>query len=169
MSKADDFNCVTWGDWAKDIVHLDFDDTPYGEVKLWAFRVCQWFKLEGFVILRSSIKQYIVKEKGKIIYEYKLGSYLVVFDHPVRWETNVKIMNWVALLSGNSDLQRYVRMQCIKQSSTARISEKTSKRKVKPIPRIVFRYGEQYRKVKWFLEIRTFLLDSLKRLKKDNM
>jgi len=46
-------------------------------------------------------------------------------------------------------------------------SEKRGNRKDKPIPRIVFRYGEQYRKVKWFLETRKFLLDSLKRLKKE--
>jgi len=158
---------ITWGDWADDVVHLDFDDTPLGEVKLWAYRTCFWFTLEGFVILRSSMKHYIVEEKGKIIYEYKLGSYLVVFDRPVRWKTNVRIMNWVALLSGNPDLQRYVRMQCIKRSSTARCSKKMEKRKDKPIPRIVFRYGEQYRKVKWFLETRKFLLDSLKRLKRE--
>jgi len=75
-------------------------------------------------------------------------------------------MNWVALLSGNPDLQRYVRMQCIKRSSTARISEKRSKHKVKPAPKILFRYGEQYRKVKWFLKTRKFILDSLKRMKK---
>jgi hypothetical protein len=114
------------------------------------------------------MKNYIVEETGKIIYKYKLGSYLVVFDRPIRWETNVKVMNWVALLSGNSDLQRYVRMQCIKRSSTNRISEKRSNYKVKPIPKVVFRYGKQYRKIQWFLETRKFLLDSLKRLKKNN-
>lgn len=155
---------ITWGDWAKDTVHLDFDNTPYGEVKLWAFRVCKWFKLEGFVILRSSMKHYVVEEKFKVIYEYKLGNYLVVFDRPVKWETNVKIMNWVALLSGNPDLQRYVRMQCIKQSSTARISKKRSRNKVKPVPKVVFRYGAQYRKIQWFLETRKFILNSLKQM-----
>ena len=72
-----------------------------------------------------------------------------------------------ARASGNPNLQRYVRMQCIKRSSTARCSKKRGNRKDKPIPRIVFRYGEQYRKVKWFLETRRFLLDSLKRLKKE--
>jgi hypothetical protein len=159
---------VTWGDWADDVVHLDFDNTPLGEVKLWAFRACFWFKLEGFIILRSSMKHYVVKEEGMVIYEYKLGSYHVVFDRPVRWKNNVKVMNWVALLSGNSNLQSYVRMQCIKRSSTARCSEKMGKQKVKPVPRLVFRYGKQYRKVKCFLETRKFILDSLKRLKKRN-
>jgi len=158
---------ITWGDWDKESVRLDFDDTPLGEVKLWAYRTCHWFKLEGFIILRSSMKHYVVKEKGKVVYEYKLGSYLVVFDRPVRWKTNVTIMNWVALLSGHADLKRYVNMQCIKQTSTGRFSVKKEKRKEKPIPRIVFRYGEQDRQVKKFLETRRFVLDSLKRLKKE--
>jgi hypothetical protein len=113
------------------------------------------------------MKHYVVKKKGKVIYEYKLGSYLVVFDRPVRWKTNVKIMNWVGLLSGNPNLQRYVRMQCIKGSSTARCSKKRGNRKDKPIPRIVFRYGEQYRQIAKFLETRRLILDSLKRMKKE--
>jgi len=165
MLKVDP-NRVTWGDWAKDVVHLDFDDTPLGEVKLWAFRTCHWFNLEGFIILRSSMKHYVFKEKGKVVYEYKLGSYLVVFDRPVRWETNVRIMNWVALLSGNPNLQRYVRMQCIKGTSTARISVKKGKR-VKPVPKVVFRFERQDRQIEKFLETRKFILDSLKRLKKE--
>jgi hypothetical protein len=131
-----------------------------------AFMVCKWFKMEGFIILRSSMKHYVVKEKGKVVYTYKLGSYLVVFDRPVRWKTNVRIMNWVALLSGNPDLQRYVRMQCIKETSTARISVKKGKR-VKPIPKVVFRFGRQDRQIKKFLKTRRFILDSLKRLKKE--
>ena len=79
-------------------------------------------------------------------------------------EKNLSIVGWVAILS--KSLKDYLSMQCIKRSSTARISEKRSKRKIKPIPKIVFKYGEQHRKVKWFLEARRFLLDSLKRLKK---
>jgi hypothetical protein len=54
-----------------------------------------------------------------------------------------------------------------KRHLTARCSKKREKRKNKPIPRIVFKYGEQYRKVKWFLETRRFILNSLKRLKKE--
>lgn len=165
MSDTDP-NRVTWGDWADDVVHLDFDDTPLCEVKFWAYRTCFWFKLGGFIILRSSMEEYVVKKKGKVVYRYLKGSYLVVFDRSVRWKTNVKIMNWVALMSGNPSLQSYVRMQCIKESSTARCSKKREKRKNKPIPKIVFRYGEQHRQVKKFLETRKFILDSLKRLEK---
>ncbi|MFX0199610.1 MAG: hypothetical protein ACFFCW_26100 [Candidatus Hodarchaeota archaeon] len=111
------------------------------------------------------MKHYVVKEKGEVVYEYKLGSYLVVFDRPVRWKTNVRIMNWVALLSGNPNFQRYVHMQCIKGTSTVRISGKKGKR-VKPVPKVVFRFGRQERQIKKFLETRKFVLDSLKRIKK---
>ena len=156
---------IIWGDWDKESVRLDFDYTPLGEVKLWAYRVCFWFKLQGFIILRSSVKEYVVKKKDRIIYRYLKNSYHVVFNRPVRWETNVKIMNWAGLESGNVDLQRYVRMQCIKETSTARISGKKGKQK-KPIPRIVFRFGKQDRQVKKFLETRRFILDSLKRAEK---
>jgi hypothetical protein len=158
---------IVWGDWDKETVRLDFDFMPLGEVKLWAFRVCFWFRLDGFIILRSSMKDYVVKKKSKVVYRYLKGSYLVVFDRPVRWATNVKIMNWVALESGNSDLQRYVRMQCIKETSTVRISRKKGKRD-KPIPRIVFRFGKQDRQIEKFLETRRFVLDSLNRFKKQN-
>jgi hypothetical protein len=155
---------VVWGDWDKETVHLDFDKTPLCEVKLWAYRTCFWFKLEGFMILLSSVKEYVVKLKGNVVYRYLKGSYLVVFAKPVRWEHNVKVMNWTALESGNADLNRYVRMQCIKQTSTVRFSAKGSK----PAPRVVFKFGTQYRQIKKFLETRRFVLSSLNRMKKDS-
>jgi len=97
---------IIWGDWNKETVRLDFDFTPFGEVKLWTHRVCFWFKLKGFIILRSSTKEYRVKRKGKIIYRYLKCSYLVVFHRPVRWNINVKAMNRAGLESGNENLQR---------------------------------------------------------------
>jgi len=48
-------------------------------------------------------------------------------------------MNWIALESRNVNLQKYVRMQCIKGTSTVRISSKGNK----PAPSIVFRFGAQ--------------------------
>lgn len=90
---------IIWGDWDKKTLRLDFDSTHLREVKLWAYRVCFWFKLQGFIILRSSIKEYVVKKKGKNVYRYLKCSYLVVCNGPVRWATNVKIMNWASLES----------------------------------------------------------------------
>jgi hypothetical protein len=140
---------IVWGDWDKETVRLDFDFTPLGEVKLWAYRVCFWFKLEGFIILRSRIKEYIMKKKGKVVYRYLKCSYLVIFNRPVRWETNVKTMTWASLESGNKNLQRYTCMQCIKQTSSARISCKDKK----PIPRVVLRFGKQNRQLRNSLKL----------------
>lgn len=68
-------------------------------------------------------------------------------------------MNWVALESGNDNLQRYVRMQCIKETSTVRISGKNKK----PVPKVVFRYGSQDKQIKKHLETRKLLLNFLRR------
>jgi hypothetical protein len=44
-------------------------------------------------------------------------------------------------------------MQCIKESSTLRVSEKREKAS----PRIVFRYGKQDKQIKGFLDFRDFI------------
>jgi hypothetical protein len=153
-----DKSSVVFGDWSKDTVRLDFDDTSLDEVLLWSYRATFFFKLEGYIILESSMKNYVVKQKRKIFYRFKKGSYLVIFNRPVDWNKNVHVMNWVALESGNENLQKYVRMQCIKETSTVRISNKGKK----PIPKIVFRYGLQDKQIKKFLETRKFILNSLR-------
>jgi hypothetical protein len=147
-----------FGDWDTDTVRLDFDDTPLEEVKLWSLRASLFFDLEGFLVLQSSMKNYVVKQKGRIFYRFRKGSYLVIFNRPVDWSFNVHIMNWVALESESVNLQKYVRMQCIKETSTVRISAKGKK----PIPKIVFRYGLQDKQVKKFLETRRLLLSFLR-------
>jgi len=152
-------NRVVLGEWSKDTVRLDFDDTPFNEVKLWALRVLNWFKMQGFIILKSSVKNYVVKHKGNIIYSLKKCSYPVVFNRKVTWTKNVKIMNWTALESGNENLQKYVRMQCIKGTSTVRTSSKGDK----PAPSIAFRYGAQDKMVKEFLANRKFVLSWIRK------
>lgn len=149
------------GDWDTDTVRLDFDDTSLAEVLLWCYRSLFFFKLEGFIVLQSSMKNYIVKQKGRIFYRFQKGSYLVIFNRPVSWSFNVHIMNWVSLESGNENLQKYVRMQCIKETSTVRISGKGKK----PIPKPVFRYGLQDKQVKKFDETRKFVLSFLRKKK----
>lgn len=156
-SKAD--SSVIWGDWDTDTVRLDFDDTILSEVLLWSYRATFFFKLEGFLILESSMKNYVVKRRGRIFYRFKKGSYLVIFNRPVSWSLNVHIMNWVVLESGNENLQKYVRMQCIKETSTLRISRKGKR----PIPKIAFRYGLQDKQIKKFLETRKLVLAFLAR------
>jgi hypothetical protein len=111
-------------------VKLDFDDTPFKTVKYWALRATKWFRLRGFIILRSS-----------------KNHYHVVFDRSVTWERNLPIVAWVALESGNPKLQRYLTMQCIKESSTLRVSSKANKAS----PRIVYRHGRENREIRNFL------------------
>lgn len=114
-------------------VMLDFDNTSLKTVRYWAFRAMRWFKLEGFLILRSSE-----------------NNYHVVFNRRVSWSENVKIMAWISLLSNNPMLQKWHLMQCIKEGSTLRISSKGDK----PSPRIVFRYGKEDKQIGKFLHHR---------------
>jgi hypothetical protein len=65
----------------------------------------------------------------------------------------VHVVAWVALESENEKLKSYLVMQCIKESSTLRISSK----KEKASPRIVFRYGKQNCEIKNFLAMRSFV------------
>jgi hypothetical protein len=120
----------------KKTVKIDFDDTCFKAVKYWANRILKWFRLSGFIILRSS-----------------KDHYHVVFDRAVTWEKNLHIVAWIALESKNPKVQNYLVMQCIKESSTLRISRKGEK----PSPRIVFRYGTQTREINNFLVMRKFV------------
>lgn len=117
-------------------VKLDFDNTPFKTVKYWAFRIFRWFKLKGFIILKSSS-----------------DCYHVVFDRKVSWKLNVKIVAWVSLMCQNPMLEKWFLMQCIKEGSTLRISSK----KDKPSPRIVFRHGKQNGQIQWFLRYRKLI------------
>lgn len=154
---------VDWGDWSDDTIRVDFDNTILDEVKLWAYRALKWFKLEGFIILESSHKNYVVKEKRKIFFRLRKASYLLIFNRPVEWIKNVKIMNWIAhevyLESGNEDVQRYVTMQCIKETSTVRISRKGKK----PIPKVVFRFGLQDKMIRKYFGNRRLILKFLRK------
>lgn len=120
----------------KSTVKLDFDDSPFKTVRYWALRALKWFKLRGFIILRSS-----------------KNHYHVVFDRSVTWERNLHIVAWVALESGNQKLQRSLTMQCIKESSTLRVSQK----KEKASPRIALCYGHKNQEIRRFLEYRRLI------------
>jgi hypothetical protein len=111
-------------------VKLDFDETSFSSVKYWALRTMKWFRLSGFVILKSS-----------------KSCYHVVFDRVVSWSENMRIVAWVALLSHNKGLAKWFLMQCIKGCSTLRVSPKREK----PPPRVVCKCGEQNENVKDFL------------------
>ena len=114
-------------------VKLDFDNIYYKIVKHWAERTVNWFQLEGYIILKSS-----------------KNCYHILFNRKVSWSENVRIMAWVAIESQIQKLKDYVLMQCIKMSSTLRISSK----KGKPSPRIVYRFGKEDDQIHSFLSYR---------------
>lgn len=114
-------------------VKLDFDCVSFKTVRYWAFRIMRWFNLGAFIILKSSTK-----------------CYHVVFDRSVSWSENMRIVAWASLLSHNRGLVKYLQMQCIKESSTLRVSPKGEK----PSPRIVYRYGKQDGEIRNFINYR---------------
>lgn len=115
-------------------VKLDLDDTPFKTALHYAKRVNRWFRLEGFLILRSS-----------------KGNYHVVFNKPVTWEKNVRVMAWACFISSfNPALLRWFVMQCIKRSSTLRFGKKGNK----PRPRIVHRHGFEDKRIAVYIRSR---------------
>lgn len=119
-------------------VKLDFDRKSFKTVKYWAKRICKFFRLKGFLILKSSS-----------------NNYHVVFDRSVSWEENGKIMAWAALMvegRGLDDcpLTKYTVMQVIKGMSTLRIGRKENK----PSPRAVFKFGRRHNDIRNYLRFR---------------
>ena len=124
-------------------VKLDFDDTTFKNVKYWSERSMKWFKLGGYIILKSS-----------------KNSYHVLFNKSVSWAKNMKVVAWVALQSKNRGLIKWSLMQAIKQSSTLRFSAKGKK----PAPRIVMRNGKQDKEIQNFLEYRKHITKAIKKI-----
>lgn len=114
-------------------VKIDCDGMAFKDVKKIALIVMRKCGLNGFIILKSS-----------------KNHYHVVFDHYVSWEDNLSAVGWFSVLSHNPKMKDYLVMQCIKKSSTLRVVERENK----PMPRIVFRYGEQNDAIEEFLKER---------------
>ena len=64
----------------------------------------------------------------------------------VSLEKNTQVMAWVAVHSSNAGLRKWTIMQCIRGSSTLRVSSKLEKAS----PRIVFSEGRQDREIASF-------------------
>lgn len=82
-----------------------------------------------------------------------MNHYHLVFDCYVPREDNLSVIAWTAIVSGKTQLLKYLGMQCIKKSSTLRVGTKGNK----PSPRVVYRFGEQNYAVKEFLRERRFI------------
>jgi hypothetical protein len=116
-------------------VKLDLDDMPYSKVKEIVTLTMNKFNLGGWLILKSS-----------------KNCYHAVFNRYVSLAENVSIMAWVALvlLRKNPKVVKWFLMQCIKGSSTLRVTPK----KEKPAPRIVNKDGERNHAIANFLKER---------------
>lgn len=127
----------------KNTVKLDFDNTKFKTVQYWASRANRWFKLGGFLILKTSE-----------------SNYHVVFNRSVYWSENMRIVAWVCQQSKNHKLTGYLVMQCIKEASTLRVSPEGNK----PSPRIVFRYGKQDKEIRNYLKYRRRIKNMIKKI-----
>ncbi|MEO0252256.1 MAG: hypothetical protein ABIM44_08505 [candidate division WOR-3 bacterium] len=128
---------------------VDLDGMPLEKVRELADLALKRFKLGGYVILESSP-----------------NNYHVVFDRPFRyWSKTARVMAWIAIISGNPNVQKWVCMQLIKEASTLRVSPKpTNPEGYKPTPKIVYQYGGRNLGIKAYLEARMETLKLLKEL-----
>jgi len=131
------------GDYSSNLVHMDFDDMPFREVYSLCELACKHFRLEGFAIFKSS-----------------KNHYHAVFNRPVKWKTNAKVMSWIAILSGNEKCYRYVLLQIIRGEATLRLTPKGSK----PAPRLVATYGKTDKGIKQYLNLRKWVKQLYKSL-----
>jgi len=129
-------------------VMVDLDNMSFRKVKGLAELACKHFGLGGFIILKSSHRHYHV-----------------VFDKPMRfWSDVLRVISWIAIISNNPNVWKWVCMQAIKKACTLRVSEKPTKNGVKPKPRIVYRYGGQNNMIKEYLIFRKCILGIIKQL-----
>lgn len=125
---------------------LDFDGKPLKTTKYWAKRAYNYFKLQGFRILKSSE-----------------GNYHIVFDRSLSWKENIEVIDWTALMVEgkqlkNCPLTKYAFMCGIKGVSCLRIGKKKVEgKKEKPRPRTVFKFGKQNNEIRSYLSFRRLL------------
>jgi hypothetical protein len=115
---------------------LDLDNLCFQEVRYWAHRIREEFKLGGFLILESSHRHHHV-----------------VFDRSVSPLDVIGIVAQACLEIKNAPLIRWFILQCIKKELTLRISPKGYKTR----PRIAYRYGKQNREIRGYLQYRRLI------------
>jgi hypothetical protein len=117
-------------------VMLDLDNLGLEEVRYWAHKISEEFKLNGFLILESSQRHHHV-----------------VFDRSVSPLDVIGIVAHACLDTKNVALIRWFILQCRKEEFTLRISPKGDK----PRPRIAYRYGKQNREIRRYLQYRRLI------------
>lgn len=113
---------------------LDLDELNIDEVKVLAYRMMHRFKLDGYLILKSSC-----------------DGWHVVFDRRLSWKNVLRVIfaappcrrRWHAHFS-------WAELQAIKGFATLRIGNKSHKRS----PRIIEGYGSQDGQIEEYLQCR---------------
>lgn len=105
---------------------LDLDNMKYRKALAIAFALCKTHRLEGFLLLRSSPK-----------------NYHAVFNRYLSWRKITKI------LFSRYECVRYAVYQMMGGALTLRISEKNGKNR----PKIVYRVGKEDKLIKEYLEV----------------
>jgi hypothetical protein len=155
------FPKVVLGDWDNDMVKIDWDERFLCEVKRFSKIMVKRFPVlgDGFIILKSSTKLRKIRNDTftDVAYAYKSPSYHTVFNGVVSKGELEGVLAWLCLFTKDNGLITWFLLQLIKGTYTLRIGFKRNK---KP-PKIVFRYGNQDKQIKKFLENREFILNFL--------
>jgi hypothetical protein len=155
------FPKVVLGDWDTDMLKIDWDERFFCEVRRFSMILVKKYPVlgSGFIILQSSVKTHKIRNDDftKIAYTYKSKSFHTVFNGKVTKDELDSILAWLCLFTKDNGLITWFLLQLIKGTYTLRIGFKGKKRP----PKIVYRYGNQDKQIKKFLENRNFILDFL--------
>lgn len=153
------FPNVILGDFHDNIVKVDWDERCLHLVKRYSFMLYNRYELDGFLILHSSTKTIRIKneELTKVVYQYKTRNYHTIFNQEISKDNIDAYLAWLCLEVNDYNLTKWYIMQRIKQTYTLRIGFKGNKNP----PKIVFRYGNQDKMIKEFLDNRDFILNFL--------
>lgn len=116
---------------------LDLDNTTLEEAKKIAFCYLKEFKLQGFIIMKSS-----------------KNNYHVIFDKVLKWKSVVSILSAIMYdfyfekHDEKPHLTKWIIQQFIKCSETVRLNEKGKK----PIPKFIYEYGKQQGLINSYIE-----------------
>ncbi|HKZ93545.1 MAG TPA: hypothetical protein VJ249_03050 [Candidatus Bathyarchaeia archaeon] len=157
--RVNPFPNVIIGDFDNDIVKVDLDNCySIKQPKCIADMLNNRFKLDGYIILRSSTKTHTIRneELTEVVYRYKTRGYHIVFNREVSESENRSILAWLCLQLKDENLTKWFVMQCIHQTNTLRHGFKG--KKIRP-PKIVFRHGNQDKMIAKFLDNRQYILD----------
>jgi hypothetical protein len=150
---------VILGDFYTNMLRVEWDKKTLRYIKLYSHILNKRYNLDGFIILKSSNNIHKIWDIAyeKVLYSYKTGNYHVVFNREVSELEIYSILAWLCLYTKDEDLTKWFLVQCIKGTFTLRIGFKGRK---KP-PKILFKYGNQDKMIKEFLDNGNFILKCL--------